>query len=134
MKYFAASNGFSKLTEDQVRNSVVVVIGCGPVGLCAVTVASAYEPRRLFAIDGVVSRLEKARSVGAEPLNYATDADNLRRKIHEATDGRGADIVLEVVGAKPAMQMAFDIVRNGGIISSVGVHSEDFPFTASQGE
>ncbi len=40
------------------------------------------------------------------------------------TEGRGADAVLEVVGSPAAGRAAVDLVRPGGIISSVGVHTE----------
>lgn len=39
------------------------------------------------------------------------------------TQGLGADAVLEVVGAGPALRLAYDILRPGGIISSVGCHT-----------
>jgi threonine dehydrogenase-like Zn-dependent dehydrogenase len=49
--------------------------------------------------------------------------------VREATDGRGADAVLEAVGSPSAARLAIDLVRPGGTISSVGVHAEkDFAF------
>ncbi len=44
--------------------------------------------------------------------------------VGEATEGRGADAVLEVVGSPDATRLAFDLVRPGGIVSAVGVHTE----------
>jgi len=50
--------------------------------------------------------------------------------VREATDGRGADAVVETVGNRDAAQLAFDLVRPGGTISTVGVHTDPaFPFT-----
>lgn len=47
---------------------------------------------------------------------------------------RGADVVLEVVGLSPALQLAFQILRPAGTLSSVGVHTaERFPFTPVDG-
>lgn len=43
----------------------------------------------------------------------------------ELTDGRGADVVIEVVGLSPALQMGFDLLRPWGFISSVGVHNAE---------
>ena len=37
--------------------------------------------------------------------------------------GRGADFVLELVGAPPALRLAYELVRPGGVISAVGCHS-----------
>lgn len=70
------------------------------------------------------SRLELAKSLGAEPLNYMTDKD-FKQTILDATEGRGADVVLEVVGHSPALKTAYDIIRPWGVISSVGVHNAE---------
>src|SRR5262249_18534665 len=41
--------------------------------------------------------------------------------IADATEGRGADAVMEAVGSAAATSLAYRLVRPGGIISSVGV-------------
>ncbi|GIL97378.1 hypothetical protein Vretimale_3031 [Volvox reticuliferus] len=47
-----------------------------------------------------------------------------------ATDGRGADCVLEAVGNNSALRLAYDLVRPMGTISSVGVNTtSSFPFS-----
>ena len=43
----------------------------------------------------------------------------------ELTDGRGADVVIEVVGLSPALQMGFELLRPWGFLSSVGVHNAE---------
>ncbi|KAI9737469.1 MAG: hypothetical protein M1834_009624 [Cirrosporium novae-zelandiae] len=121
--YFAAHNGFKDLTQEQIAEATVVVIGCGPVGLCAVINAEAYNPKHLIAVDSIESRLGLAKSLGAEPWNFQTDKEGLEKRVNELTEGRGADIVIEVVGLSPALKMGFDLLRPWGIISSVGVHN-----------
>ncbi|KAK0642556.1 putative zinc-binding alcohol dehydrogenase, partial [Lasiodiplodia hormozganensis] len=131
--FFAARNAFSRLTRQQARTATVAVIGCGPVGLCALAAtASIHQPAHLLAIDAVPSRLHNAASLSAEPFNYQIQRQELDSRIRDLTQGRGVDVVLELVGAKAALGMAFDLVRPGGTISSVGVHSSEFPFTATQ--
>lgn len=93
-----------------------------------------HQPAHLLAIDAVPSRLQNAASLGAEPFNYQIQRNELDSRIQELTQGRGVDVVLELVGAKAALGMAFDLVRPGGTISSVGVHSSELPFTATQGK
>ena len=39
------------------------------------------------------------------------------------------DVVLEAVGASSALKMGLQMVRSGGTLSSIGVHTSDFPFT-----
>jgi len=123
--YFGAKSGFGMLTPGERENAIAVVIGCGPVGLCAVLAALEYKPKRLFAVDSIESRLEIARDLGAEPLNFKSDAAGMMQRIKEASHGRGADVVIEVVGLSPALRTAFDIVRPWGVISSIGVHNSE---------
>ncbi|KAI0971747.1 GroES-like protein [Xylaria arbuscula] len=131
--FFGARNAFNGLGTQDPTEATAVVIGCGPVGLCALVSALEYKPKHLFAIDSVDSRLETARSLGAEPLNFKTDSEGMVRRIKEVTEGRGADIVIEVVGLKPALRTAYDVIRPFGFISSIGVHNSDMPFTATDG-
>lgn len=127
--FFGVANAFNNLSAGQKPSDVTaVVIGCGPVGLCAIVSALEYKPKHLFAIDGVDSRLELAKSLGAEPLNFVKDKEGMMARIKEVTDGRGADVVIEVVGLSPALRTAFDILRPFGFISSIGVHNAEVQF------
>lgn len=123
--YFGATTGFKTLNDVARTDATAVVIGCGPVGLCAILAALDFQPRHLFAVDSVQSRLDLAAKLGAEPLNFKTDPTGLKNRIAEVTDGRGADVVIEVVGLGPALRTAFDVVRPFGVIYSIGVHNGD---------
>ncbi|KAI1465024.1 GroES-like protein [Daldinia caldariorum] len=131
--FFGARNAFNSLGSQDPSEATVVVIGCGPVGLCAIISALEYKPKHLFAIDSVDSRLEIARSLGAEPLNFVKDRSAMIARIKEVTDGRGADAVVEVVGLSPALRTAFDVIRPFGFISSIGVHNSEIPFSGTEG-
>ncbi|KAI9803650.1 MAG: hypothetical protein M1833_000562 [Piccolia ochrophora] len=130
--YFAAANGFKELTKEEIADATVVVIGCGPVGLCAVIAAAQYKPKHLLAVDSVQSRLDLAKSLGAEPFNFQTDREGLNARVKETTEGRGADIAIEVVGLSPALRLAFELLRPWGILSSVGVHNAEIPWTGNE--
>ncbi|KAF1986819.1 GroES-like protein [Aulographum hederae CBS 113979] len=130
--YFAATNAFKEMTPEVISQSTVVVIGCGPVGLCALINAEEYKPKHLFAVDSVEPRLDLAKSLGAEPLNFMKDDEGLRKRILEVTEGRGADVVIEVVGLTPALKLGFELLRPWGVISSVGVHNGEIPWTGNQ--
>jgi len=117
------STGFDAAVEGNIQEGdSVVVQGCGPVGLFAIQAARTFKPGQLFAIDTVEQRLEMAQSFGAIPVNA--------RQVHaptfiqDHTGGRGADVVLECVGALPAFDSAIDMVRAGGRVSVMGVYSE----------
>lgn len=120
--YFCADN------VGILSNAVYVVIGCGPVGLMTVVAAKHLGAEKLFAIDHIPGRLQKAKEFGAIPLDPSQS--NIKEIIFENTNGRGADGVMEVVGSPEALRLAIDLIRPGGTISSVGVHtSKQFSFS-----
>ncbi|KAL4808904.1 alcohol dehydrogenase [Aspergillus unguis] len=130
--YFAALNAFKNSTPAQISNQTVVLIGCGPVGLCALINALEYKPKHILAVDSVPSRLEIAKGLGAEPWNFQSDREGLEKRIKELTDGRGADAIIEVVGLSPALRMGFELLRPWGVISSVGVHNGEIPWNGNE--
>ncbi len=129
--FFGARNAFRMLDPRERVDACVVVVGCGPVGLCALLSVLDYKPKHVFAVDSIESRLELAKKLGAEPLNFAKDKDAMFARVKEVTDGRGADAVIEVVGLSPALRTAFDLVRPWGVISSIGVHNAEVSRVAS---
>ncbi len=111
--------------------SVCAVVGCGPVGLCAVMAAAEMGAATVYALDRVAERLELARRLGAEALDV--ERDDAVAAVKEATSGRGADAVLEVVGNAAAHRVALDLLRPGGTLSVVGVHNEEsFSFSPAE--
>jgi threonine dehydrogenase-like Zn-dependent dehydrogenase len=119
--YYAAEN--AKISAGQT----VAVVGCGPVGLFAILSAQLFGPARIFAIDRVGYRLEQARKLGAVPVDIAHQ--DPRDALLQATDGAGADAVIEAVGSAETVRLAFDLVRIGGVLSVVGVLLDaEFPF------
>ena len=123
--YFAASRFLKEVSPDRLADTVSVVIGCGPVGICAIATALTMV-NKVYAIDSVPDRLAEAERMGAIPLNLNEDPV---AKIKAATEGRGADAVIEVVGHPDALTLALDLVRPYGSLSSVGVYTEVMPIS-----
>lgn len=110
-----------------LSDAVVVCLGCGPVGICAIITALSKGIKTVFAVDGVDDRLEEAARCGAIPLNLSRD--NIPARVSAATEGRGADAVIEVVGSPEALKSAFELLRPCGFLSSVGFHQAPLPFS-----
>lgn len=102
---------------------VYALIGCGPVGILALLAARHLGAEMIYAFDTVPERLEMAREAGAVPCRV--DEEDPVEVLHEATDGRGGDAVMEAVGSFEAERMAIELVRPGGTIAVVGVHSHE---------
>jgi threonine dehydrogenase-like Zn-dependent dehydrogenase len=124
-----ASTGYfgAKLAELNPEDTCVV-IGCGPVGIMAIKAAAYFGCENIYAVDGIDFRLGLAKQNGAIPINYLNE--NVTDKIFELTNGVGADSVIEAVGSKESMKAAFEVLRPGGGLASVGVQAFDrLPFS-----
>jgi L-iditol 2-dehydrogenase len=92
----------------------ILITGAGPIGLMFIMLVK-YFGGRAIATDLLPSRLEKARSVGAEAAFDARDPD-LSAKIHSLTQGMGVDTSLIAVPSDKAFFQALDCTRKGGKI------------------
>ncbi|MDT4941356.1 MAG: hypothetical protein QOJ34_1445 [Pseudonocardiales bacterium] len=98
----------------------VTVIGDGAVGLCAVLAAKRLGAEQIILMGRHEARTELGRAFGATDV-VAERGDEGIEKVRELTAGDGTHAVLECVGLRPAIETAFGVVRDGGVISRVGV-------------
>lgn len=107
---------------DVGEGDVVAVVGCGPVGLLAVRTALDRGAEAVVAVDRIPSRLETAERFGATAVSFRTS--DPRAVVDRLTDARGADAAIEAVGSAPATRAAADLLRHGGRLAALGVHTE----------
>ena len=121
------SVGFHAVSRAQVTDSdVVLVIGCGMVGMGAV-VRSALRGATVIAADIDDEKLQLAREMGASyTLNTKTDDVNAR--LLEMTSGFGPDVVIEAVGSTPTYQMAVDVIAFTGRVVCIGYAKSEVSF------
>ncbi|MGB3409742.1 MAG: alcohol dehydrogenase catalytic domain-containing protein [Microthrixaceae bacterium] len=105
---------------DIPAGGTVVVLGLGAVGLCAVRSAIAMGAGRVLAVDPVAGRRARAVADGAEALTGPTV-----QAVLDATNGRGADAVIDAVALDATLDDALNSVRPGGTVSVIGVHGLD---------
>jgi len=118
------STGFFCAKQTEINSEkTYAVVGCGPVGLMAILGAHEYGAERVYAIDTIPERLDMARKFGAMAINSSNQ--NPIEVIKAITDGRGADGVMEAVGNSATNKLAYNLVRPGGIISAVGVCTDE---------
>jgi threonine dehydrogenase-like Zn-dependent dehydrogenase len=78
------------------EGNTVAVFGCGPVGLLAIASAQLLGAGRVIAVDTIPSRLELARDLQAEAIDF-NEVDPVEA-IHELTGGIGVDRAIDAVG------------------------------------
>ncbi len=101
------------------HGGTAVVVGTGMIGLLVVQALRTLGAGRVIAIDVDDRRLSLAREMGAEQAINATSQD-AKQQVLQATEGEGADVALEVVGATEPLRTSIDCVRKGGSITLVG--------------
>lgn len=108
----------------QVRpGDVVAVVGAGPIGLSAMMGARLFSPSHVVAIDMADSRLEAAKTFGADIVINNSREDALAI-VRELTGGLGADVAIEAVGVPATFELAASLARPGGHIANIGVHGQ----------
>jgi threonine dehydrogenase-like Zn-dependent dehydrogenase len=125
---------------------VVAVWGCGPVGLMAIRSAFLLGAERVLAIDDVPARLEAARRLGAETVDFGTEDTDVVDRLKQLTYGLGPDACIDAVGLEAhghslmaaydrvkqalrlttdrplALRQAIQACRKGGTVSVPGVY------------
>ncbi len=104
---------------DVKPGSTVVVIGCGGVGLSAISGAALTGAGRIIAVDMLDSKLELARKLGATDTINAGTTDPVAA-VMEMTKG-GAHYTFEALGLKQTAAQAFDMLRPGGVATLLGM-------------
>ncbi|QLL07572.1 zinc-binding dehydrogenase [Mycobacterium vicinigordonae] len=102
----------------------VAVIGCGAVGLFAIQGARLVGAGEIVAIDVAKSKLELAKSLGADDVIDGSTYDSVAC-VRQLTANRGADVVIEAVGSQVTVDQAIRMTARGGHAVFVGAGSPD---------
>jgi erythritol/L-threitol dehydrogenase len=103
---------------------VVVVAGCGPIGLGMVAGAAAKRPGVVVALDMEDHKLDIARACGAGvTLNVARD--DVGAEIARLTEGYGADVYIEGTGHPAAVEQGLSLLRKQGRFVEYSVFKDD---------
>ena len=102
-----------------VLNDTAVVVGTGMVGLLVVQALRVAGCGEIVAVDIDRGRLDLACQLGAT-LALRADRDDVLAAVQQKTEGRGADVVVEVVGHTETVKTAVAVVKKGGHVTVVG--------------
>jgi erythritol/L-threitol dehydrogenase len=103
---------------------VVVVAGCGPIGLGMIAGAAAKSPAHVIALDMSPARLEIAKLCGAT-LTVNIGEEDALEIVKSLTDGYGADVYLEATGHPAAVPQGLNLLRKLGTYVEYGVFGSD---------
>ncbi len=103
----------------------VAVVGCGPIGLCALAIARAAGAARVIAAEVNPYRQELARRMGAHRV-VDPGREDLARVLLDETGGVGVDVLLEMSGHPDATRGGLRGTRSGGQVVLLGLASSAF--------
>jgi 2-desacetyl-2-hydroxyethyl bacteriochlorophyllide A dehydrogenase len=99
----------------------VVIIGAGFMGNLVLKLAAMQAPRHLIVADTRPDALERALKLGATHVVDVTK-ESLPEAVKALTDGQGADVSFEVVGAQAPLNLLGEVTRMSGKVVLVGFH------------
>jgi threonine dehydrogenase-like Zn-dependent dehydrogenase len=125
------------------KGDTVVVFGAGPVGIMAARCAWLFGAGRVIVIDHIDYRLEFVKNFAPAEVYNFKELDDVVLFMKKTTDGLGADVCIDAVGAEAsgsmlqtilgkrlkleagsaiALHWAINSVKKGGVVSVVGVY------------
>jgi len=121
--YHAIRRSLPKLTAD----AFAVVIGVGGLGHMAVQILKAMTGATVIAVDTREEALKVAESDGADAT--FTSEDGTADRIRAATGGRGADVIIDCVGADATLALGAAAARQMGDLTIVGIAGGTLPIS-----
>lgn len=121
--YHAVRRSLPKL----LPGSTALVIGVGGLGHLAIQTLKAITAARVIALDTRHEALDLARACGADQV--ISSNDDAVDTIRDATQGKGADVVLDFVGAGTTMSLGARAARSMGDLTVVGIGGGSLSYT-----
>jgi L-iditol 2-dehydrogenase len=109
---------------DIAMGSNIAIIGAGPMGLVHALLSKLNGASKVIISELNPFRIQKAKEFGIDHIIDGSKEDPVQA-VRDLTEGRGADCVIEAVGAIPTYKQAFEMVRRGGVLVTFGAAPAD---------
>ncbi len=104
------------------QEDTVLILGAGPTGICTLLCVMLQKPKRIIVCEKDPARVQFVRERYPEVLLCLPENCEEFVRIH--SDHGGADVVLEVAGAKDTFQLAWKCARPNAIVTVVALYDE----------
>ena len=111
--FHAAKQGNAEIGQ------TAVVFGAGCIGLVSMLALKAMGLSKVYVVDIMQNRLEKALELGAAQVINGKDEDTIEA-VRKLTENRGVDLVIETAGTEITSRQAVSVTKKGGTIVFVG--------------
>lgn len=118
------ATGFWAVRISEIRpEDTVLILGAGPTGICTLLCARLKDPKKLIVCEKDQDRLAFVRK--HYPEVTAVTPEELPETVKRFCPNGGADVVLEVAGAKGTFEMAWKYARPNAVVTIVALYEED---------
>lgn len=124
VSYYTAYFALKTLARTEAGETVLVQAAGGALGTASVQMAKAMG-LKVIALASSEEKLELARSLGAD-ITLLNSRDDLVDAVKNATDGRGVDVLMEVVGG-PGFASSLKMLAYRGRLLNIGSASRELP-------
>ncbi len=94
-----------------------LILGAGPIGLLHQTVIRLNGASQIIVSDPSESRRKTAKDLGAD-ITVDPTSEDLMKIVKDATEGRGADVVVVAIGRPQLFADALRLARKGGRVNA----------------
>ncbi len=116
-------NAVHSVFSGEVTAQSILVLGCGPIGLCAIALCKSAGAEKVIAVDISDYRLELAEKMGADVLINGLKKDT-RKEVSSILPG-GVDVILEMSGSGEALNDGLKVARRGGRVTLLGLPADE---------
>lgn len=108
----------SEITNDDT----VLIIGAGPTGICTLLCVMLKQPKRIIVCEKDRARADFVRE--HYPNVLVCSPDECEAFVMANSEHGGADVVVEVAGAKDTFELAWKTARPNAIVTVVALYNE----------
>ncbi|CAA7602323.1 Alcohol dehydrogenase GroES-like domain protein [Acididesulfobacillus acetoxydans] len=120
-----ATGWFGVKNAEVNSEKTIAVVGVGPVGMSACLIAKTiFGAKKVIAIDVLSERLDILLKNHVVDIVINSGSQNVSRIIQDITNGVGVDAAIESGGIESTFELAAEITKMGGIVSTVAVFSK----------
>jgi len=112
------------LQGDAKVGQTAVITGAGCIGLVSLLALKAMGVSKVYVVDIMPKRLEKALQLGATGVINGMEEDAIA-KIMELTEGKGCDLSIETAGTEKTTSQLIKMAKKGSTIVLVGYHAKE---------
>ena len=117
-----ATGFWSARISDITEEDTVLIIGAGPTGLCTLLCVMLKNPKRIIVCETDEERIQFVNKHYPEVLTVTPE--KCLAFVQTNSDHGGADVVLEVAGAKDSFCLAWQSARPNATVTVVALYEE----------